>query len=111
VKVRIVKWSNVLNRCKHDLKMLNAFEDFRRRLKYAEEWTKPQDIIEFYQNSDLVSCEKGQQSRIVFNIGLNKYRMICGYHFGETYAALFIKFVGTHKEYDKVDTCTINMFK
>ena len=111
VKVRIIKWSNVLLLCRKDKTMLNAFEDFRRRLKFANACSNPQDLVQSFQNSDLITCPKLKQSRIVFNIGNNKYRMICGYIFKVKTTILFVKFVGTHKEYDKVDSCKINMFK
>ena len=97
--------------CKHNKTMLKAFEDFRRRLKFAENCTNPQDLVISFQNSDLISCPKLKQSRIVFNIGNNKYRLICGYLFKMNTTMLFVKFVGTHSEYDKVDACQVNMFK
>lgn len=111
MKIRIIKWSNVLIHCKDNPIMLNAFEDFRRRIKFAEGWNKPQSITSSFSNSDLITCKKTKQSRIVFNIGTNKYRMICGYLFTKTQCILFVKFVGTHKEYDKIDACLVNMFK
>ncbi len=91
--------------------MLNAFEDFRRRLKFAQSITNPQGLISSFSHSDLITCKKSKQGRIVFNIGNNKYRMICGYLFKTNACILFIKFVGTHKEYDKIDACNVNMFK
>lgn len=91
--------------------MLRAFEDFRRRLKNAKAWRNPQDIIRSNPNSDLITCKKTQQSRVVFNIGMNTYRLICGYLFKRDSCILFVKFVGTHKEYDNVDVCQIDMFK
>lgn len=111
MSIRIIKWSNVLEHCKGDRIMLNAFEDFRRRLKFSQESKNPHDLISTFQNSDLITCPKTKQSRIVFNIGNNKYRLICGYLFRPKQCILFIKFLGTHKEYNKVDVCTINMFK
>ena len=91
--------------------MLNAFEDFRRRQKDSQNWTNPHDIISSNPNSDLITCKKTNQSRIVFNIGSNKFRMICGYLFTNAKCILFIKFIGNHKEYDKVDPCLVDMFK
>lgn len=111
MKVRLIKWSNVLHHCKNDSIMLNAFEDFRRRLKVSESFSNPHEIISSFSNSDLVTCKKSRQSRIVFNVGSNKYRMICGFKFNAGSCLLFVKFSGTHKEYDKVDVCTVNMFK
>lgn len=91
--------------------MLRAFKDFRKRLKFTGNWKNPYDLISSVSNSDLITCVKTGESRIVFNVGGNKYRMICGYHIGEKRSLLFVKFIGTHEEYDKVDVCKIDMFK
>jgi len=91
--------------------MLKAFEDFRRRLKFAQGCKNPQELVVAFQNSDLITCKKSKESRVVFNIGNNKYRLICGYLFKKNVTILFIKFVGTHVEYDKIDACLVNMFK
>lgn len=90
--------------------MLNAFEDFRRRLKFSKGYSNPQELIVSFPKSDLVTCIKTKQNRFVFNIGNNKYRLITGYLFKENSCILFVKFVGTHKEYDKIDACRVNMF-
>lgn len=110
MKIRIIKWSNVLLTCTKDKTMLRAFEDFRRRMKFAQGSKNPQDLIKSFPNSDLITCKKSNLSRIVFNIGNNKYRLICGYLFKTNTCVLFVKFVGTHVEYDKIDACKVNMF-
>jgi len=74
-------------------------------------WTKPQDIIVSFNNSDLVTCNKDGKTRIIINIGHNKYRLIAGYYFATIQTILYIKFVGTHAEYDKIDVCKVDMFK
>jgi len=54
------------------------------------------------QEKDLGSADllgKGS-NRVVFDIGGNNYRMICKYWFGRTKAHLYIKWLGTHAEYD-----------
>jgi mRNA interferase HigB len=41
----------------------------------------------------------------VFNIGGNKYRIIAAVHYrGQR---IFVRFIGTHAEYDKIDARTI----
>jgi len=110
VRVRIIKWNNVLEHCESDKKMLNAFHRFHEVAKDAH-WSNPQDILRSYNNSDLVTCQKQKTSRIVFNIGQNKYRLIVGYHFAINQTILYIKFAGTHKQYDLINVCTIDMFK
>ena len=43
--------------------------------------------------------------RIVFNIGGNKYRLVTqiNYHYG----VIYLRFIGTHAEYDEIDAETI----
>lgn len=108
--IRIIKWNNVIQHCQRNEKMLLAFSDFYNRLKYTS-CEKPQDLILAFSNSDLIKCKKTKQNRIIFNVGSNKYRFICGYFFSTSQAILFVKFVGTHTEYDSIDVCTVNMFK
>ena len=90
--------------------MKNAFEKFYFRMSQGD-FETTQDIISGFGNSDLVTCKKTNQTRIVFNVGMNKYRLISGYFFAPTSVILNIKFVGTHKEYNKIDACEIDMFK
>ena len=90
--------------------MLKAFNRFYE-IANQSDWSKPQDIVETFNNSDLITCKKQSISRIVFNIGSNKYRLITGYYFAPNQTKLYIKFVGTHKEYDKIDVCKVDMFK
>lgn len=67
---------------------------------YAEakqaKWKKPSDITLFYRTASVLS-----KNRIVFNIKGNDYRLVTtiNYDFGIVY----IRFVGTHKEYDKIN--------
>ncbi|MBK8505883.1 MAG: type II toxin-antitoxin system HigB family toxin [Saprospiraceae bacterium] len=90
--------------------MLKAFERFYEVAKDVN-WKTPQDIIESFNNSDFVTCSKQGTSRIVFNIGQNKYRLIVGYYFAANQTILYVKFVGTHKQYDLIDVCAVEMFK
>ena len=43
--------------------------------------------------------------RYVFNVGGNKYRIVAMIHFSTR--TIYIRFVGTHKQYDKIDCKTI----
>lgn len=90
--------------------MENAFNRFYDIAK-GTDWQKPQDVIKTFKNADLITCKKTNTNRFVFNIGSNKYRMIVGYFFAPNQTILYIKFVGTHKEYDNVDVCQVDMFK
>lgn len=90
--------------------MIKAFTDFFDKLEYVD-WEKPQDITLTFKSADLINCPKEDHNRIVFNIGRNRFRMICGFYFGKQQTILYVKFVGTHKEYNGIDVCKIDMFK
>ena len=68
----------------------------------SEEWTQPADIKERYATASIL-----KKRRVVFNIKGNKFRLIVvvAYKIGVVY----IKFIGTHKEYDAVDAETVEM--
>jgi mRNA interferase HigB len=58
-------------------------------------WSKFADVKEVYHSADLVG------NKIVFNIGGNNYRIVCKVDFSGQ--VMFIKWVGTHAEYDRLD--------
>ncbi len=88
--------------------MEKAFLKFYYKLKEVE-WKTPNDILSSFNSADILNCSKG--NRIVFNVGGNKYRLICGYYFGKSIIQLFVKFVGTHQEYNAIDACNVNIYK
>ncbi|RQH06595.1 type II toxin-antitoxin system HigB family toxin [Paraburkholderia dinghuensis] len=65
-------------------------------------WQTPQDIRNDYGSASFVG-----KNRVVFNIKGNDFRLIVAvaYRIGVVY----IKFVGTHAEYDKVDAANVEM--
>ncbi|MBE7440882.1 MAG: type II toxin-antitoxin system HigB family toxin [Flavobacteriales bacterium] len=63
-------------------------------------WKTPNDVKKTYANASIL-----KDSRIVFNIKGNDYRLIVKFNFDKQWA--FIKFIGTHVEYDKIDANTI----
>jgi len=64
------------------------------------EWENPNEIKEQYASASIL-----KNSRVVFNICGNKYRLIVEINFIRKW--VFIRFIGTHKEYDKIDANTI----
>jgi mRNA interferase HigB len=60
------------------------------------EWKNPNEIKAKYGNASVVG-----NNRIVFNICGNKYRLIVQIHYEA--CIVKIRFLGTHKEYDKID--------
>jgi mRNA interferase HigB len=64
------------------------------------EWRNFQDIKRQFRSASIVGND-----RIVFNIKGNDYRLIVLILFRQ--GKIFIRFVGTHKEYDKIDATNI----
>jgi mRNA interferase HigB len=65
-------------------------------------WSTPSDIKAHFASASILKSR-----RVVFNIKGNDFRLIVAvaYRFG----AIYIKFVGTHKQYDAIDADTVEM--
>jgi len=109
MKVKIHKWQNIVESCGNNQTMLKAFMNFRNRIHICN-WEIPSDILNSFQSADIIACLGKAYNRVIFNVGGKKYRLICGYKFGKRSVILYIRFVGSHSEYDKVDPCEVNMF-
>jgi mRNA interferase HigB len=59
-------------------------------------WKSTADVKRRYATASIVSAE-----RIVFNIKGNDYRLVVAVDFEK--GIVWIKWIGTHKEYDKID--------
>ena len=58
--------------------------------------------------ADFASADIITNDRVVFNIKGNKYRLVASINYQKGW--LFIKFIGTHSEYDKIDAATIEVY-
>ena len=63
-------------------------------------WRSPNDIKSIYANASIIA-----NNRVVFNIKGNTYRIVVAvqYQFGIVY----IRFVGSHEQYDRIDAATV----
>lgn len=72
---------------------------------YAEatvaKWTTPAEVKARYSSASIIA-----NNRVVFNIKGNDYRLIVAIAYRTGF--VFIKFIGTHKQYDLVDAATID---
>jgi mRNA interferase HigB len=70
--------------------------------KEAEEatWKNPKQIKRMYPSASFLN-----NNRVVFNIKGNHYRIIVRINYD--YRIVWIRFIGTHAEYDKIDANTI----
>jgi mRNA interferase HigB len=62
----------------------------------SSDWKTPIDVKKTYANASIL-----KNSRIVFIIKRNDYRLVAKFNFEKQW--VFIKFIGTHVEYDKID--------
>ncbi|PKO90080.1 MAG: addiction module toxin RelE [Betaproteobacteria bacterium HGW-Betaproteobacteria-12] len=65
-------------------------------------WAQPAEIKEQYRNASIL-----KNRRVVFNIKGNDYRLVVSVAY--QYQAVYVKFIGTHKEYDAIDAETVEM--
>lgn len=63
-------------------------------------WKSPNEVKYNYANASIL-----KNSRIVFNVKGNSHRLIAKFNFEKQW--IFIRFIGTHSEYDKIDANTI----
>lgn len=63
-------------------------------------WKNPNEVKLTYGSASIL-----KNNRIVFNIKGNNYRLIAKFNFEKQW--IFIRFIGTHAEYDKIDANNI----
>jgi mRNA interferase HigB len=63
-------------------------------------WQSPLDVKRFRRNVSIIAND-----RVVFNIKGNTYRLIVSIRYD--IGIIFIRFIGNHSEYDKVDAETV----
>jgi mRNA interferase HigB len=60
------------------------------------EWKSPAEIKDVYRSASIVGND-----RVVFNIAGNKYRLVVRINY--SYGIVYIRFVGTHRQYNRID--------
>jgi mRNA interferase HigB len=110
MKIHLIKKQTIEDFAAANARSRISFEDWLEKLKQAD-WKKPTDIKTTFGTADLLGKNS---NRVVFNIAGNIYRIICKYAFGEKQIHLFVCWIGTHAEYDKLndnnEQYTINIY-
>jgi mRNA interferase HigB len=65
-------------------------------------WQSPSNIKEKYRSASIL-----KNRRVVFNIKGNAYRLVVAVAY--RYSAIYIKFIGTHQQYDAITAETVEM--
>ncbi len=63
-------------------------------------WASPQNVKEQFGSASILGS-----GRVVFNIGGSKYRLVITIDYERQ--ACFVKFIGTHRQYDQIDAETV----
>lgn len=64
------------------------------------DWKNSNELKKQYNNASIVG-----EGRVVFNIKGNTYRLVVSIDY--EFQVIFIRFIGTHKQYDEIDSKTI----
>lgn len=71
---------------------------YREALK--ADWATPAEVKAQFSNAKIL-----KDGRVIFRIAGNKYRLVVGINYD--YRVVYIRFFGTHKQYDEIDAQTI----
>lgn len=77
----------------------SALEAWFHEAQHAD-WRTPTDVTRSYANASIVGPD-----RVVFNTKGNSYRLVTAIDYPRQ--IVFIKWVGAHKTYDKIDVKTV----
>ena len=66
----------------------------------AASWTSPMDIKRDFGTASIL-----KDGRVVFNLAGNRYRLVVWINY--SYQVVYIRFIGTHAQYDAIDAQTI----
>ena len=64
------------------------------------DWAAPADIKAQFRSASIL-----KDGRVVFNLAGNKYRLVVWVNF--PYRVVYVRFIGTHAEYDRIDAQSV----
>lgn len=93
---------STLKRFGMDPRYRDAFEPLMAwyRVAKAAEWSGPAAVKDSLRSASVL-----RGGRVVFNIAGNKYRLVVKINYD--YRVVYVRFVGTHAQYDTIDANTI----
>lgn len=77
--------------------------DFWLKVVRGARWTSTADVQSSFPKAKVLNGE-----RVRFEVAEGNYRLIVAFKFGSGIA--FVKFLGTHAEYDRIDALTVSLF-
>jgi mRNA interferase HigB len=100
--VRVIALSTMKAFLNHSVAVADAREPVMAgflQVRQAD-WAKPADV-----KRDVRSASILKDGRVVFNIAGNKYRIVVWINY--PYRVVYIRFIGTHRQYDAIDAQSI----
>lgn len=73
------------------------------RLTAAASWHSPREVVSVFSKAKALNGE-----RVRFEVAGGDYRLIVAFNFARQIA--FVKFVGTHADYDRADALAVSLF-
>jgi mRNA interferase HigB len=99
MRVNLIKKQTVEDYVDQHPRARASFNIWLGILKFAD-WNAPEDIRATFSSADFLG--RGT-NRVIFDVGGNDYRVICKYSFGTRQVRLFICWLGSHTEYDRLN--------
>ncbi len=100
--MRLIAWSSLLVYAQRHPQTLPALLHWRALVKDAQ-WSSMSDVIATASKAKSVGGD-----RIRFEIAGGNYRLVAAFDFEKQ--IVFVKFIGTHAEYDRIDAASVSQF-
>lgn len=99
--MRVIALSTLKRFCKGPAHA-DAREPLRAWYRHAvkADWRAPADVKRDFSSASIL-----RDGRVVFNIGGNKYRLVVWINY--PYRVVYVRFLGTHAQYDRIDAQTV----
>ena len=100
--MRIIALSTLKKFCEQRPAYTDAAEPVRAWYRHAlrADWASPADVKQDFGNVGIL-----KDGRVVFNIAGNKYPLVVWINYA--YRVVYIRFIGTHAQYDQIDAQVI----
>jgi len=95
----IISKSIIYQFCQNHAQVIDSLNEWYTKCKIAD-WGSFSDLKSDFNSADFVGND-----RYVFNIKGNRFRLVAMIHF--SIRTIYIRFIGTHAEYDRIDCSTI----
>ena len=97
--MRIIAKRTLRNFWKRYPKSKGSLEAWHQEVAHAD-WASPSAVKAHFRSASVL-----QGNRVVFNVAGNQYRLIVKINY--PYRVVYIRFIGTHSEYDAIDVTSI----